>query len=89
VKTYIRQKVGIISSPLPNRYHLHHKRPQIHVQTRKSGEVVETSEVFFPPRWLACSDYLSAAAAALSFLLPSLDGKKIQQQLLDVDAKAV
>jgi hypothetical protein len=81
--------VDYIISTTKQIYHLHHKTSKIHVQTRKSGEVVETSEVFFPPRWLVCSDYLSAAAAAaLSFLLPSLDGK-IQQQLLDVDAKAV
>jgi hypothetical protein len=47
VKTYIRQKVEIISSPLPNRCHLHHKTSKIHAQTHKSGEVVETSRYFF------------------------------------------
>jgi hypothetical protein len=73
--------VDYIISTTKQIYHRHHKRPQKSTFKLARVEVVETSEVFFPPRWLACSDYLSAAAAAaaLSFLLPSLD----------VDAKAV
>jgi hypothetical protein len=85
VKTYPSES-GLYHLHSKQIYHLHHKRPQKSTFKLARVEVVETSEVFFPPRWLAWSDYLSAAA--LSFLLPSLDGK-IQQQLLDVDAKAV